>query len=483
MADGDVRGELLAAGERIFASRGYAAATVDDVIRSSGTSRASFYRYFTGKEQLFEELSRQCFREMRDVIRAVASLGRGRVDRREVVGLLSRYQGLNERYGGVIRAWTELTGPPDSPLHDSGTAAVRALFDETAEVLARSSGGSRTRGVPGGDVAPGDGRLRTRAALLFLLIERSSFYVSSQVSRVDPAQLLPTLATLVQRAYLGAPALSDIPLVEFDSDRSAMIEPASGFAGREQPKDMPAVAVACFFGDVVGRVAAEREARLVTQLSAEHGKHDVWEIEHEGRRLAFFQPGLGAPLSAGFLEEVIAGGCRTVVACGGCGALDGDLALGHVVVVGAALRDEGTSFHYAPPSRTIQADQDVVGRLERFLEGRGVPHTTGTTWTTDAFYRETRSKVARRRDEGCITVEMEASALIAVARFRGIRLGQLLYAGDSLAGDTWDHRGWVKAHDVREQLFWLAADAAVELASGPLGHDGSGLGVGTPAGA
>jgi AcrR family transcriptional regulator len=106
MADGDVRGELLAAGERIFASRGYAAATVDDVIRSSGTSRASFYRYFTGKEQLFEELSRQCFREMRDVIRAVASLGRGRVDRREVVGLLSRYPVLR------IRRSTTAARPP-----------------------------------------------------------------------------------------------------------------------------------------------------------------------------------------------------------------------------------------------------------------------------------------------------------------------------------------------------------------------------------
>ena len=169
-------------------------------------------------------------------------------------------------------------------------------------------------------------------------------------------------------------------------------------------------------------------------------------------------------MSVGFLEEVIEGGCTTIVACGGCGALADDLALGHVVVVSSALRDEGTSFHYLPPSRTVAADPEVVRHLEAFLERRGVPYTTGMTWTTDAFYRETRAKVSRRREEGCITVEMEASALIALARFRGIRLGQLLYAGDSLAGQDWDHRGWVKAHDVREQLFWLAADAAVELA-------------------
>ena len=256
-----------------------------------------------------------------------------------------------------------------------------------------------------------------------------------------------------------------IPLAEFDPDREAMIEPSSHFgSGRKESPEFPDIGVACFFGDVVRKVAADTEARHAGHLKAEHGEHDVWEIEHRGSRLAFFQPGLGAPLSVGFLEEVIEGGCRTILVCGGCGALSERLALGHVIVVSAALRDEGTSFHYLPPSRTVAADAAVVRRLETFLESRGVPHTTGMTWTTDAFYRETRAKVARRREEGCIVVEMEASALIAVARFRGIRLGQLLYAGDSLAGDDWDHRGWLKAHDIREELFWLAADAAVELA-------------------
>lgn len=273
--------------------------------------------------------------------------------------------------------------------------------------------------------------------------------------------------------------MTEIPLTEYDPDPRAMIEPTSHF-GSDRPDrpDFPAIGVACFFGDVVRRVASEHEARPVTQLIAEHGRHDVWEIEHQGARLAFFQPGLGAPLSAGFLEEVIEGGCRTIVACGGCGALAEDLALGQIVIVSSALRDEGTSFHYLPPSRTVEADAEVVKRLESVLADRGVPHTTGMSWTTDAFYRETRAKVARRREEGCITVEMEASALIAVARFRAIRFGQLLYAGDSLAGEDWDHRGWLTAHDVREQLFWLAADAAVELGSGEGGDGRPGLRVG-----
>ena len=191
--------------------------------------------------------------------------------------------------------------------------------------------------------------------------------------------------------------------------------------------------------------------------------HPIFELEHHGERVAFFQPGVGAPLAALFLEEAIDYGCRALVACGGAGALDAGLALGHPVVVSAAVRDEGTSYHYLAPSRLVEAAPEVVSAIEGVLVRAGVPFRTGTTWSTDAVYRETRHKVSLRRAEGCITVEMEAAALLAVARFRGVALGQVLYVGDSLAGDSWDHRDWVHAHDVREALFWLAMDAAVEM--------------------
>ena len=126
--------------------------------------------------------------------------------------------------------------------------------------------------------------------------------------------------------------------------------------------------------------------------------------------------------------------------------------LGHAVVVDSALRDEGTSFHYLPPGRVVDADPDEVATLVAALHGADVAHTVGRTWTTDAVYRETRSRTDRRRDEGCLTVEMEASALIAVARFRGVAFSQVLFAGDSLAGETWDHRRWTTAREARAAL-------------------------------
>lgn len=265
----------------------------------------------------------------------------------------------------------------------------------------------------------------------------------------------------------------EIPLLEFDPDPVAMIEPSNHFGDSPlQRPDMPSVGVACFFGDAVERIAEATQAETVTRLVAEHGSTPVYALLHEGVRIAFYQAGLGAPLAAAFLEEMIDYGCRTVVVCGGCGALDGSLALGHLIVVDEALRDEGTSYHYLPPSRTVKADPAVVATLGQVLADAGVPHETGKTWSTDGYFRETRAKVARRREEGCIAVEMEASALLAVARFRGARLGQLLYAGDTLAGESWDHREWFRAHDVRERVFYLAVRAAVALSATPGSEDG-----------
>jgi len=68
-----------------------------------------------------------------------------------------------------------------------------------------------------------------------------------------------------------------------------------------------------------------------------------------------------------------------------------------------------------------------------------------------------------RRAEGCLTVEMEAASLLAVAQFRQVSLGQILYAGDDLSGEAWDNRGWQSRKEVRESLFWLAADACLEM--------------------
>jgi uridine phosphorylase len=132
-------------------------------------------------------------------------------------------------------------------------------------------------------------------------------------------------------------------------------------------------------------------------------------------------------------------------------------------VVSGAIRDEGVSYHYLPPDREVTANESGVNALVNTLNNQGIPCRVGKTWTTDAPYRETLNKIARRRGEGCLTVEMESAALMAVAQFRNVVFGQALYGGDDLSGIEWDNRSWQSRSDIRESLFWLCADACLTL--------------------
>lgn len=253
-----------------------------------------------------------------------------------------------------------------------------------------------------------------------------------------------------------------LPLFEFDEDRSAILEPHHILLRRE---GFPAHAVICFFYDVLEELAKRDETEVIGYLTSEAGPSPMLRVEVDGTPIVAVQPGIGAPMAAFVLEELIALGARTVVACGGAGVLDRDIDVGNLVIPTSAVRDEGTSFHYVPPSREIDQDPDMVAAIAATLDRNGVSYRLGKTWTTDAIYRETRARVERRRNEGCVVVEMEASALFAVGAFRGVPVGEILYGGDDVSGlGDWDHRDW-DTHSIREQLFWLTAESCLAYRS------------------
>ena len=252
--------------------------------------------------------------------------------------------------------------------------------------------------------------------------------------------------------------MTDLPLCEDDLAEPGVLE-ASMLHRR--PRVHPAV-VLCFFNDLLARLASEGVLTPLYALRSELGTNPVYEFVTADGPVAVVHPGMGGPLAAAIVEELAALGMTTVVACGGAGALVADLEVGEIMVVDSALHDEGTSFHYAAPTRTIDADPAGVAAMEAVLVARELPYRVGRTWTTDAIFREARSRVERRVAEGCSMVDMESAAFIAVARYRHVRFAQLLYAGDSLVGE-WDHRSWLRAGEVRERLFYLAAEGARRL--------------------
>jgi uridine phosphorylase len=256
-----------------------------------------------------------------------------------------------------------------------------------------------------------------------------------------------------------APAARDVPLLEFDGRRIAIIEPSRIY----KPLDIAEHCVLCFFQEVIRELVSEgATARHVHTGESEAGDYPVYELDYGGRRLAVVSPAVGAPIAAARMEHMIALGCRKFIVCGGAGALDGAIAVGDIVVPYSAVRDEGASLYYLKPSREVAPTPRALAAIEAVLLENNHKYVRGKTWTTDGVYRETRARMNRRRREGCVVVEMEAAAFFAVARYRHVECAQILYGGDSLAGRRWNPRGWNR-HAVRERLFHLAAEACLRL--------------------
>lgn len=249
------------------------------------------------------------------------------------------------------------------------------------------------------------------------------------------------------------------PILEFDPQREAILEPHNLVKRMVIPEEC----VICFFADVIEYLCDEKGAQVIAHSVSEIGNHPVYEMDFEGKRLAFFHPGIGAPLAAGLLEEMIARGCRKFVACGGCGVLDKEIAVGHLLVPVSAIRDEGTSYHYLAPTREVAMNPHAQMAIETVLKRHGLDYLRTKTWTTDAIYRETPAKSNLYLKEGCLAVEMEAAAFFAVAQFRQVAFGQILYGGDAVIPGAWDGRTWNSRKATRRNLFWLSAEAVFEM--------------------
>jgi len=156
-------------------------------------------------------------------------------------------------------------------------------------------------------------------------------------------------------------------------------------------------------------------------------------------------------------------GCSKIIAFGSAGVLDSTCKFGSVFIPERALRDEGVSYHYAPPERVIEMSPEVVSRLENVLRHHQISYLKGMTWTTDAFYRETKNKISRRKAEGCFTVDMECSAMIALCKFRQVSFGQYLVVSDDISGSEWNPRIAERDAIIEEKVFWLSVEACLSL--------------------
>ncbi len=191
-------------------------------------------------------------------------------------------------------------------------------------------------------------------------------------------------------------------------------------------------------GPVLDLLVKILAARSVPVSGAAH--YRVYEVGKGDRpRPALAGPFLGAPQAVLGLEKMIALGARRVWVTGWCGSLQPDLRIGDLVMPLDAFSDEGTSRHYPLTEAALNTDQGLRRKLISALERRGRSARTGRLWSTDAPYRETHHKVQSLMDAGLVAVDMELSALLTVAAYRGVRLAALLVISDELFDLSWRH--------------------------------------------
>ena len=246
-------------------------------------------------------------------------------------------------------------------------------------------------------------------------------------------------------------------ICSYDDDRKALISPENCYEKSEFTLD------ACVLTFSQKTIEALLEKGLITKLGETIIKSvalDYPMYVFKDTNIGVFKSTVGAPITSGMIEEIShVYNCNKIVMFGSCGGLDKSISPNKLIVPTHAYRDEGTSYHYMPASDYIEIKNAT--KVGKILNELNIDFVYGKTWTTDAFYRETRERFTQLREQGCIAVDMELSACQAVSNYRGHELYNFLYRGDNLDAPKWD-RGILS--DITDDHRLIHFGVALEIA-------------------
>lgn len=253
-------------------------------------------------------------------------------------------------------------------------------------------------------------------------------------------------------------------LCDFDKNENSTFNPNDV---EKRIDNFPKIGVTCFSRKLVDRIVEIYNPEPITMISNGNEKVPVYKIEYNGLEIAFFMSRIGAPACTVSYEEILAKGLEKLIMFGTCGVLKKEIEDLAIIIPTHAIRDEGTSYHYMEPSDEIEVNNKYKDIFLELLDEHKYSYVEGKTWTTDAPYRETRDKVIKRKEQGCICVEMECSAMNAVAQFRKKDLFTFFYAADNLDSASWDKRslGCSINLDEKEKIVVLAFELASRINS------------------
>lgn len=252
-------------------------------------------------------------------------------------------------------------------------------------------------------------------------------------------------------------------LEEFENG-PAVIEPTDCLDDDLDILEICGTMILPFSGELFEKIISTPYARYAGCKSNINGRQPLYIYERDGLKVGVFKALLGGPALIGSLEELQATGFEKFILFGTCGVLDGSLEANKIILPTSSIRDEGISYHYAPASDEIGYSEAHVERFSQILDKHGIEYVQTKAWTTDAFYRETPAKVARRKEMGCQVVDMEWASVAAWAQFREKEVYHFFYTSDYVDHENgWDKRDGHEEEDLLT-FFEIALKIAGELA-------------------
>ena len=202
----------------------------------------------------------------------------------------------------------------------------------------------------------------------------------------------------------------------------------------------PSVAVGVFSNLLFDDVVSKYQCQKVGYLKNANLMRDVYILKYKEVEITFFMAGVSSPHIAADIEELAFNGVKTFIIFGNCGVLDRTIPDCGIIIPNKAYREDGISYHYIEGDDPIMLCDKYKETFKEILKEYDFDYREGATWTTDAFYRETRDKVDYYKNKGCVCVEMEASAIAAVSQYKNVDYFTFYYAGDNLDSVAWEER-------------------------------------------
>jgi nucleoside phosphorylase len=257
------------------------------------------------------------------------------------------------------------------------------------------------------------------------------------------------------------------PIVDHPISQPAVFRPenlldrAAAMLGREHG-NIPPCCVLDFDGELVPAAIERYDAKPCPVWACFHTK--LLRLRRGEFEMGLIAGTVGAPFAVLVGEQLIASDCRHIIGYSSSGAVADSLPLPCLVVPDRGLRDEGTSYHYLPPSTWAEATGRLPGILRTHAKSTGLPVHCGPTWTTDAPYRETALQILQHRALGVLSVEMEAAALMTLAAVRSAEIGSLLHVTNTFATSDSDFQKGPP--DINQRILECCFQTFIEI----LGH-------------